>query len=65
MKHVFKLCKVTSYVFGNIARPDRVHNPNSANNWDFNDSYMAMLIYKNISAAQKVHTGQDNLVYDI
>ncbi len=58
MKHMFKLCKVTGYIFGNIARPNRVHDPEGADNWDFNDSYVAMLIYENISAAQKVHAGQ-------
>ncbi len=42
-----------------------MHDPEGANNWDFNDSYAAMLIYKNISVAQKVHTGQDNLAYEV
>ena len=54
---MFKLCKVTGYIFGNIARPDRTHDPEGADNWDFNDSYVAMLIYENISVAQKVHAG--------
>jgi len=48
---MFKLCKVTGYIFGDITQPDCVHNPEGANNWDFNDSYAAMLIYENISVA--------------
>jgi len=62
---MFKLCKVTGYVFGDIRWPNPTHNPAGTNNWDFNDSYAAMLIYKNISASQKVHTGQDNTTYKV
>ena len=54
---MFKFCKVTSYIYGNITQPNPVHNPNGTNKWDFNNSYVAMLIYKNILAVQKVHVG--------
>ncbi len=61
---MFKLYKVTGYIFGNIAQPNRTHDPDGANNWDFNDSYAVMLIYENILVAQKVHVGQDNSAYE-
>ena len=32
MKCMFKLCKVTGYVFGNIAQPNHAHDPKSADN---------------------------------
>ena len=54
---MFKFCKVTSYIHGNITQPGPMHNPNGTNKWDFNDFYVAMLIYKNISAVQKVYVG--------
>ncbi len=62
---MFKLCKVTGYIFGDIAQPNHAHDPEGTDNWDFNDSYVAMLIYENISAAQKVHVGQYNMAYDV
>ena len=65
MKCMFSLCNVAEYVFGNIWRPNSAHDPIGARNWDFNDNYVAMLIYKNILTAQKVHVGQDNLAYEV
>ena len=65
MKHMFSLCNVTEYVFGAIRRPHFAHDPIGAKNWDFNDSYTAMLIYENILTAQKIHTGQDNTAYEV
>jgi hypothetical protein len=52
-------------VLGNIVRPDPAHDPVGAKNWDFNDSYTAMLICENISASQKVYAGQDNKSYEV
>jgi hypothetical protein len=60
MCHKFKACKVAGYIYGNIKRPDPRLDPVSAKNWDFNDNYAAMLIYKNVSSSQKVHVGQDS-----
>jgi len=65
MKHMFSLCNVTEYIFGAIQRPNSAHDPLGAKNWDFNDSYVVMLIYKNISTVQKIHVGQDNMAYEV
>jgi len=62
---MFSLCNVTEYVFGAIRRPHFAHDPIGAKNWDFNDLYAAMLIYENISTAQKIHVGQDNTAYEV
>jgi len=62
---MFSLCNVTEYVFGDVQRPNSANDPVGARNWDFNDSYAAMLIYKNISTVQKVHVGQDNSAYEV
>src|SRR6267154_2128910 len=65
MKCMFSLCNVTEYVFGAIRRPHFAHDPIGAKNWDFNDLYAAMLIYENISTAQKIHMWQDNTAYEV
>jgi hypothetical protein len=65
MKHIFGLCDLSEYVLGNVIRPDPAHNPVGAKNWDFNDSYTAMLICENISDSQKVYAGQDNKSYEV
>jgi len=65
MKCTFKLCKVSAYVFGNVKRPDSMLDPVGTENWDFNDSYAAILIYKNILSSQKVHTGQDSTAHEM
>src|SRR6266851_876446 len=59
MKRTFKLCSVSGYIYGDTKRPDPVHNPTGAENWDFNDTYTARIIFSNISASQKIHVGQD------
>ena len=48
MKCMFSLYNVAEYVFGNVWRPNSIHDPIGARNWDFNDNYVAMLIYENI-----------------
>jgi len=65
MKCIFGLCDLSEYVLGNVICPDPTHNPVGAKNWDFNDSYAAMLICENISASQKVYVGQDNKSYEV
>jgi len=62
---MFSLCNVTEYIFGTIRRPHFAHDPIGAKNWDFNNSYVAMLIYENISTVQKIHVGQDNMAYEV
>ena len=62
---MFSLCNVTEYVFRDVQRPDLANDLVGAQNWDFNNSYAVMLIYENISTAQKVHTGQDNSAYKV
>jgi hypothetical protein len=65
MKQIFGLCNLSEYVLGNVICPNPTHNPVGAKNWDFNNSYAAMLICKNISASQKVYAGQDNKSYEV
>ena len=65
MKRIFGLCDLTDYVYGNVIRPDPAQDPIGAKNWDFNDSYAAMIICENISAAQKVYAGQDNKSFEV
>jgi hypothetical protein len=35
MKHMFKLCKVSAYIFDDIERPNPMLNPVGTENWDF------------------------------
>jgi hypothetical protein len=65
MKRIFGLCDLSEYVLSNVVHPDPMHNPVGVKNWDFNNSYAAMLICENISASQKVYTGQDNKSYEV
>ena len=65
MRCKFKACKVSGYIFGDIKRPDPTLDPVSAENWDFNDNYTAMLIFENISAPQKVHAGQEGSAFEM
>lgn len=61
MRRTFTLCNVSGYVYGDIERPDPTLDPTSisAENWDFNDSYAAILISENISPSQRVYAGSD------
>jgi hypothetical protein len=65
MKHIFRLCDLSEYVLGKVARPDPAHDPIGTKNWDFNDSYAATIICENILASQKVYMGQDNKFYEV
>ena len=51
MHHKFKACKVTSYIYGDIKRPNPRLDSVGTENWDFNNNYAAMLIYKNVSSS--------------
>ena len=57
MKRTFKLCSVSGYIYGDTKRPDPMLDPTGAENWDFNDTYTARIIFSNISALQKIHVG--------
>jgi len=59
MKRTFKLCNILGYIYGNVKRPDPMHDPVGTENWDFNDTYATRIIFLNITASQKVHVGQD------
>ena len=65
MKRIFGLCDLSEYVLGKVACPDPAHDPVGAKNWDFNNSYAAMIICENISASQQVYAGQDNKSYEV
>ena len=59
MRRMFKQCRVSGYVYGDIKRPDPTFDPVGAENWDLNDNYAGMLIFENISIPQTIHVGQD------
>ena len=59
MCHMFKLCGIAGYIYGDVTRPDPALDPVSADNWDFNDTYAARIIFSNLAALQKIHVGQD------
>ena len=46
IKHIFGLCDLLDYVSSNVDHPDPAYDPVGAKNWDFNDSYAAMLIVR-------------------
>jgi len=43
---MFKQCRVSGYVYGNIKRPNPTFNPVGVENWDLNDNYARMLILR-------------------
>ncbi len=59
IKHMFKLCGVSGYIYRDTKRPDPMLDPVGAENWDFNDTFAARIIFLNISTSQKIHIGQD------
>jgi len=52
----FGCANAKGYVEGCVACPDLGFNPKGAENWEFNNSYTCMLINKNITPKEKVHT---------
>ena len=65
MKCIFRLYDLSEYVLSKVACPNPTHDPVGTKNWDFNDSYVAMIICENISASQKVYIGQDSKSYEV
>jgi len=56
MYMLFGCANAKHYVEGCILSPDPGFDPEGADNWEFNDSYIQMLINKNIALKEKVHT---------
>jgi hypothetical protein len=52
---MMRVIRVIGYVEGTIARPDPDQDEEGAENWDFNDSFVVMLIAQNISASERTH----------
>ena len=65
MRRTFKQCRVSGYVYGNIKRPDPTADAVSMENWDLNDNYARMLIFKNIATSQKIHVGYDLTAHEM
>jgi hypothetical protein len=59
MCHTFKLCGVVGYIYGDVKRPNPALDPVSADNWDFNNTYAARIIFSNLTALQEIHVSQD------
>ncbi len=58
MNLMLKLCGVDPYVQGKVKCPEETIDPESADNWVFNDTYAKLLITNNVEPAQMVHVGQ-------
>ena len=56
MALLFKLFGVREYVMGKVTCPDPKDDPESAENWAYNDTFAQLLITSNISPMEKVHT---------
>jgi len=56
MALLFKLFGVQEYVMGKVTCPDPKDDPESAENWAYNDTFTQLLITSNISPTEKVHT---------
>ena len=56
MDLLFSIANARGYIDGRIRCPDANADPVGAENWEFNDSYIRMLIRKNIAPSQKMHT---------
>ena len=52
---LFDIINAAPYVEGTIERPDPRVDPEAAATWSFNDSYIRMLIGKNIASDEKIH----------
>jgi hypothetical protein len=52
---LFDIINAALYVEGTIERPDPRIDPETAAIWSFNDSYIRMLIGKNIASDEKIH----------
>ena len=56
MDLLFSIANARGYIDGRIRCPDANADPVGTENWEFNDSYIRMLIRKNIASMQKMHT---------
>ena len=56
MDLLFSIANCRGYIDGRSRCPDANADPISFQNWEFNDSYIRMLIRKNIASSQKMHT---------
>ena len=56
MDLLISIANAYGYINGYIRCPDANADPVGAKNWEFNDSYIWMLIRKNIASMQKMHT---------
>src|SRR5271155_1114503 len=61
---MLQICGVQGYALGTISRPDPSHDPEVANNWDFNDTYARVLIANNVTTTQMVHISQSRTAND-
>jgi hypothetical protein len=55
MDLLFSIANACGYIDGHIWCPDANADPVGAKNWEFNDSYIQLLIRKNIASSQKMH----------
>ena len=62
---VLKLCKLDTYVKGEIACPDPVEDPVGADNWSFNDTYAKLLISTNITSSEMMYVGRCTTAHDM
>ena len=56
MDLLFSIANCRGYIDGHSRCPDANADPIGFQNWEFNDSYIRVLIRKNIATSQKMHT---------
>jgi len=56
MHFILNIVNAKGYVDGSILKPGLDADPDSVENWHFNDSYIKMLIAKYITEDKMIHT---------
>jgi len=56
MHFILDIVNAKGYVDGSISKPGLDADPDSVENWHFNDSYIKMLIAKYIAEDEMIHT---------
>ena len=61
---MLNICRVQDYVEGKIPHPNLTQDPKGASNWDFNDTYVKVLIANNITRAQMMYIKRDQTSHE-
>src|SRR5258708_40346706 len=61
---LFDIIHTRGYINGTIHMPDQKLYPNTNKTWHFNNTYIMMLITRNIAESKMIHTNDCDNVYD-